>query len=81
MKSLLLLSLLALPAVGMAPQQPNNQKSYLKEAAIGLGLASTHTAGTVLMITKCSGIMPLTVSLGIALGSDYLLTKYAKDSK
>jgi hypothetical protein len=78
MKSLLLLSLCALPAVGMCPQEKQN---YLKNTALALGLATTHTTASVYMVAKSSGMLPLAVTVGIALGSDYLLTKYAKDSK
>ena len=75
MKKLLLLSLLALPACGM------DKGPTLKQSALLLSLATTHTTGTLIAITKCAGPLPLALSLGAALGSDYLLTKYAKDSK
>ena len=75
MKKLMLLTLLALPACAM------DKSPTLKQSAVLLGLAATHTSGTLIAITKCTSPLPLAISLGVALGSDYLLTKYAKDSK
>ncbi len=74
MKILLLLSLMAAPMCGMT-------HDMIKRTVVFTGLATTHTTATLLAITKCTSPLPLALTVGAALTSDYLLTKYAKDSK
>lgn len=87
MKQLLLLSLLCMPMVGMNNdiQQAKECAKRIKplEHAFMISWAATQTVAAVTgagTITKIG--IPCFMAVGSALlGSDYLLTKYAKDSK
>jgi hypothetical protein len=86
MKKLLLLSLLCVPVVGMQKDiEKAKQEAYRispLDGALYLGLAATHTTASLKAASMIATYgTPTVVIVGLALGSDYLLTKYAKDSK